>query len=39
LNKGLYFAFVLMQMCALETARVANSPVFGQSAKGFETVR
>jgi len=26
-------------MLGLEMARAANSPVFGQSAKGFEAVR
>ena len=32
-------SMLLTLLSALEMARAANSPVFGQSAKGFETVR
>ena len=39
LPDNLHFKKPIFSCCSIEMARAANSPVFGQSAKGFETVR
>jgi len=40
-EKSCHFIYdcVFVRVCQLEMARAASSPVFGQSARGFETVR